>query len=363
MPLIKENKLGLSYGWDYGESGWNTAMDANILLLGFTDMKEINSIRSTPPLSSNDGDAYIIGSSATAKWTNRTNQIAVYTKTGWSFIEPRNYFVVYNISDGCEYQYLNGWSLKKTDDVSNYIVVKTYSFLTGYTITNSAQVLLNPSNGHYYQWLGTVPYVIPRNSTPETTGGLGLTAWSNVKDLRLTTLLQETTGATLVNTSSGLDVQTVLDNKADTSIVTTLETNLSADITSVNNDIDALQISVTNLESADNELAKKRMLPNLQTGTTYTLALSDYTDGLIVEMSNAAANTVVIPLNSVVPFPIGATLPITQIGAGQTKVVADVGVTLRNAHATAKIAAQWGSVAIRQRDTDEWVLEGNLAAS
>ena len=27
MSSIKENNLGLNYGWEYGERGWNSGMD------------------------------------------------------------------------------------------------------------------------------------------------------------------------------------------------------------------------------------------------------------------------------------------------------------------------------------------------
>ena len=102
---------------------------------------------------------------------------------------------------------------------------------------------------------------------------------------------------------------------------------------------------------------------NTQTGTTYTLVLSDYTNGSIIEMDNADANTVTIPPNSSVAFPVGAVIPIRQLGAGVTTIAAGAGVTLRNPHLTAKIAAQYGSATIHQRAANEWVLEGNIAAS
>lgn len=61
MPSIKESNLGLNYGWDYGERGWNKGMDENILKLGFCDKKEVKSFLSTPPTTPIDGDAYIVG--------------------------------------------------------------------------------------------------------------------------------------------------------------------------------------------------------------------------------------------------------------------------------------------------------------
>lgn len=36
MSSVTESNLGLNYGWAYGESGWNTGMDDNLVKLGFT---------------------------------------------------------------------------------------------------------------------------------------------------------------------------------------------------------------------------------------------------------------------------------------------------------------------------------------
>lgn len=65
---------------------------------------------------------------------------------------------------------------------------------------------------------------------------------------------------------------------------------------------------------------------NAQTGTTYTLALTDV--NARVTMNNAAANTLTIPTNATVAFPVGTEIRILQIGAGATSIDADVGVTL-----------------------------------
>lgn len=103
------------------------------------------------------------------------------------------------------------------------------------------------------------------------------------------------------------------------------------------------------------------MAVNAQTGTAYTLALADA--GNCVEMNNAAANALTIPPNSTVAFGVGTTILIRQMGAGQTTLVAGSGVTVRNPHGTLKIRAQYGSVALHKRGTDEWCVEGNLAES
>ncbi len=97
-----------------------------------------------------------------------------------------------------------------------------------------------------------------------------------------------------------------------------------------------------------------KMLLNTQTGVSYTLVLLDA--GKVVEMNNAAANTVNIPLNASVAFPVGTQITIVQIGAGQTTIDAATGVTLNGVDgATRSTIAQYESITIYQRATNTWV--------
>lgn len=98
---------------------------------------------------------------------------------------------------------------------------------------------------------------------------------------------------------------------------------------------------------------------NVQTGTSYALALTDA--GKAVEMNNAAANTVTVPPNSSVAFVVGESILVRQMGAGQTTLVAGSGVTIRNPHGTLKLTKQYAAVSLHKRGTDEWCVEGNLA--
>lgn len=100
------------------------------------------------------------------------------------------------------------------------------------------------------------------------------------------------------------------------------------------------------------------VVPNPQTGTTYTLALSDA--GKAVEMNNAAANTVTVPPNSTAAFPVGTVIEIYQVGAGQTTIVAGAGVSIP--YSKKKLAGQYSVASLRKRATDEWVLAGDLVA-
>ena len=95
---------------------------------------------------------------------------------------------------------------------------------------------------------------------------------------------------------------------------------------------------------------------NAQTGTTYTLVIGDeYLLG--VTMNNAAANTITIPTNASVAFPIGTTILITQLGAGATTIAAAGGVTtVVPADSPLLIGAVGGSRVIQKRATNEWLI-------
>jgi len=98
---------------------------------------------------------------------------------------------------------------------------------------------------------------------------------------------------------------------------------------------------------------------NAQTGTTYTLVLTD--SAKFVTLSNASAITATIPPNSSVAFPIGTQVNLMQLGAGQVTVAAGAGVTLRSAGSLVKTSAQYAVATALKIASDEWVLIGNLA--
>lgn len=65
---------------------------------------------------------------------------------------------------------------------------------------------------------------------------------------------------------------------------------------------------------------------NTQTGTSYTLLLTDA--GKQVTMSNVGASTLEIPPNSSVAFAIGVRIQVVQLGAGVVTLTAGAGVTV-----------------------------------
>ena len=98
---------------------------------------------------------------------------------------------------------------------------------------------------------------------------------------------------------------------------------------------------------------------NAQTGTTYTLALTD--EGKLVTLSNSSAITLTVPPNSSVAFDVGTYIDLAQIGAGQVTVAQGSGVTV-NATPGLKFRAQYAGGTLRKTGTDTWLLFGDLSA-
>jgi len=98
---------------------------------------------------------------------------------------------------------------------------------------------------------------------------------------------------------------------------------------------------------------------NAQTGTTYTLVLTDAHK--LVTLSNASAITLTVPTNASVAFDIGDQVNLLQLGAGQV-TVSGAGVTFRSEGSKLKLKAQYAAATLVKIGTDEWVLLGNTAA-
>jgi hypothetical protein len=150
---------------------------------------------------------------------------------------------------------------------------------------------------------------------------------------------------TLTN-ATGLPISTGVSGLG-TGVATFLATPSSANFASAITD----EIGTGNVILSD-------LATSAQTAS-YTLVLADR--GKLVEMSNASANNLTVPLNSSVAYPTGTQINILQTGAGQTTVVATGGVTI-NAAPGLKLRAQWSSATLIKRATDTWVLVGDLSA-
>jgi hypothetical protein len=99
---------------------------------------------------------------------------------------------------------------------------------------------------------------------------------------------------------------------------------------------------------------------NDQTGTTYTLVLTDQ-ENKTVWMNNALPNTVTIPTNASVAFDVGNKIAIMMEGVGVTTVQGDTGVTLNGTSGgSIVINNQYQGVTLTKRAADTWIATGDL---
>jgi hypothetical protein len=99
---------------------------------------------------------------------------------------------------------------------------------------------------------------------------------------------------------------------------------------------------------------------NAQTGTTYTLVLTDA--GKMVTLSNASTITLTVPPNADVAFPVNTRIDLLQYGAGQVTVAAGSGVTIYSKASALKLSAQYAGATLWKKATNTWVLVGDISA-
>jgi len=92
-----------------------------------------------------------------------------------------------------------------------------------------------------------------------------------------------------------------------------------------------------------------------------TLVLTD--KNKFIKMSVGTANTVTVPTNASVAFPIGSQIHIIQYGTGKTQVIPVSGTVILYATPGAYLRAQYSSATLLKCDTNIWMLMGDLSAS
>lgn len=137
---------------------------------------------------------------------------------------------------------------------------------------------------------------------------------------------------------------------ADTGTVTS---TMLLDGTIVNADINS-SAAIEQNKIADSTIDTKT--------ANYVLVLTD--KNKFIEMNVSSANTVSIPTDASVNFPIGSQINITQYGTGKTYVVAVTpGTTSVRSTPGQYLRAQYSSATLIKRAANEWYLIGDLSAS
>lgn len=101
MTAKTDPRSGIQYGWDLGESNWNTGMDANLLFIGLFGLHLSVKDRdlTAPPATPANGDSYIVGATATDAWAGKDGQVAVWSTAletpSWVFGVPRLGWIAY----------------------------------------------------------------------------------------------------------------------------------------------------------------------------------------------------------------------------------------------------------------------------
>jgi len=186
--------------------------------------------------------------------------------------------------------------------------------------------------------------------------------------IALSKLATGSSGQLVVHNSSG--VPTAITATGDVTIDSSGVTSIASGVI-VNADINnsaAIAYSKLNLSNSvtATDLASGapragfRSSQNQQTGTTYTLALSDV--GGLVELSNTSAITVTIPLDSSVAFAVGDRIDIIQTNTGQVTVAGAGGVTLNAYDNQYKLNGRWAAGTLIKRAANTWVLIGNITS-
>ena len=120
--------------------------------------------------------------------------------------------------------------------------------------------------------------------------------------------------------------------------------------------------SLTGTETLTNktlEDAKFTTSINAQTGTTYTLVLTD--NSKLITLTNDGAITVTVPTNASVAFPIGTQIDLVQGGAGAV-TFAGAGVIINSKGGNLTTNGQYVGVSLIKTDTNTWLLVGDLIA-
>jgi len=152
-----------------------------------------------------------------------------------------------------------------------------------------------------------------------------------------------------------------LDKPVSTAVQAALD--LKADLNAVFTTSNFQDASVTTAKIADNAITSAKIADATIDEKTenYTLELTD--KNKFVKMSVAGANTVTVPTNASVAWPVGSQIHIIQYGTGKTQVIPVSGTVTIYATPGTYLRARYSSATLLKCDTNTWLLTGDLSDS
>jgi hypothetical protein len=268
-------------------------------------------------------------------------------------------YVLTTVGDGS-----NSWVFTRCglcDEASEipgaYIFVKggTANNGTGWvqTVANSSTFTVGTDNIDVYQFSGSGTY----------TSGTGLTLTGNqfAIDNTVATLTgtQTLTGKTIAGANNTLTVRVANDiSGLGTGVATFLATPSSANLASAVTDETGSGALVFGT-SPTIVTPRTQLAMNAQTGTTYTLALTDASSRWVT-MNNSSASTATVPPDI---FDVGDQIAVQQIGTGQVTFAAGSGVTITSAGAITaapKIRTRYASAVVICTASNVFTIIGDI---
>ena len=140
MPQQTSPFIEMKYGWNLGESGWNTGMDENLVKLSFLIDSNIDGIVSTLPTSPPNGSAYFL---------TTDNRLYYRVSSTYYFSPTPTNFILKLKSDGTMYKF-NGTSLSVVKDLSDTDFLKLQGIQTGATKNSNTDELAEGTTNKYF---------------------------------------------------------------------------------------------------------------------------------------------------------------------------------------------------------------------